>query len=96
MVFGRRAVVSLGELSRGEENCVMLGGHYYRWRNGVHFGVTSSLCSITSLTGREFFVGLSKRTNQRGAEILADTFKVGEGSFMPVSELLLNKYAWPH
>ncbi|XP_073499657.1 N(G),N(G)-dimethylarginine dimethylaminohydrolase 1 isoform X3 [Phyllobates terribilis] len=26
-------------------------------------------------TGREFFVGLSKRTNQRGAEILADTFK---------------------
>ncbi|XP_051788737.1 N(G),N(G)-dimethylarginine dimethylaminohydrolase 1 isoform X3 [Erpetoichthys calabaricus] len=27
-------------------------------------------------TGREFFVGLSKRTNQRGAEILADAFKV--------------------
>ncbi|XP_060058255.1 N(G),N(G)-dimethylarginine dimethylaminohydrolase 1 isoform X2 [Erinaceus europaeus] len=27
-------------------------------------------------TGREFFVGLSKRTNQRGAEILADTFKI--------------------
>uniref|UniRef100_S4RRS1 Uncharacterized protein n=1 Tax=Petromyzon marinus TaxID=7757 RepID=S4RRS1_PETMA len=26
-------------------------------------------------TGREFFVGLSKRTNQRGAEILADTFR---------------------
>ncbi|GLD75226.1 N(G),N(G)-dimethylarginine dimethylaminohydrolase 1 isoform X1 [Lates japonicus] len=26
-------------------------------------------------TGREFFVGLSKRTNQRGAEILADAFK---------------------
>ncbi|XP_067845921.1 N(G),N(G)-dimethylarginine dimethylaminohydrolase 1 [Heptranchias perlo] len=26
-------------------------------------------------TGREFFVGLSKRTNQRGAEILADVFK---------------------
>lgn len=37
-----------------------------------------SLCSITSFIGREFFVGLSKRTNQRGAEILADTFKVGE------------------
>jgi N-dimethylarginine dimethylaminohydrolase len=32
----------------------------------------------TSLIGREFFVGLSKRTNQRGAEILADTFKVGK------------------
>lgn len=30
------------------------------------------------VTGREFFVGLSKRTNQRGAEILADTFKVGK------------------
>ncbi|XP_047230428.1 N(G),N(G)-dimethylarginine dimethylaminohydrolase 1 isoform X2 [Girardinichthys multiradiatus] len=27
-------------------------------------------------TGREFFVGLSKRTNQRGAEILADAFKI--------------------
>lgn len=27
-------------------------------------------------SGREFFVGLSKRTNQRGAEILADAFKV--------------------
>ncbi|XP_041063524.1 N(G),N(G)-dimethylarginine dimethylaminohydrolase 1 isoform X1 [Carcharodon carcharias] len=26
-------------------------------------------------TGKEFFVGLSKRTNQRGAEILADVFK---------------------
>jgi dimethylargininase len=41
---------------------------------------------ITSVIGREFFVGLSKRTNQRGAEILADTFKVGEVSFMPGSE----------
>lgn len=30
------------------------------------------------IPGREFFVGLSKRTNQRGAEILADTFKVCE------------------
>ncbi|XP_067892690.1 N(G),N(G)-dimethylarginine dimethylaminohydrolase 1 [Heterodontus francisci] len=26
-------------------------------------------------TGKEFFVGLSKRTNQRGAEFLADVFK---------------------
>ncbi|XP_069795502.1 N(G),N(G)-dimethylarginine dimethylaminohydrolase 1 [Narcine bancroftii] len=26
-------------------------------------------------TGQEFFVGISKRTNQRGAEILADVFK---------------------
>ncbi|XP_038649547.1 N(G),N(G)-dimethylarginine dimethylaminohydrolase 1 [Scyliorhinus canicula] len=26
-------------------------------------------------TGKEFFVGLSQRTNQRGAEILADVFK---------------------
>ncbi|XP_066529461.1 N(G),N(G)-dimethylarginine dimethylaminohydrolase 1 isoform X2 [Hoplias malabaricus] len=26
-------------------------------------------------TGKEFFVGLSKRTNRRGAEILADAFK---------------------
>lgn len=31
---------------------------------------------LVSFTGREFFVGLSKRTNQRGAEILADAFKV--------------------
>lgn len=31
---------------------------------------------FSSFSGREFFVGLSKRTNQRGAEILADAFKV--------------------
>ncbi|KAL4634930.1 N(G),N(G)-dimethylarginine dimethylaminohydrolase 1 [Arapaima gigas] len=35
-------------------------------------------------TGREFFVGLSKRTNQRGAEILADTFKDYTVSTVPV------------
>lgn len=35
-------------------------------------------------TGREFFVGLSKRTNQRGAEILADTFKDYAVSTVPV------------
>lgn len=46
--------------------------------------VVSALCVyddgsllLVSFTGREFFVGLSKRTNQRGAEILADAFKVG-------------------
>ncbi|XP_054645330.1 N(G),N(G)-dimethylarginine dimethylaminohydrolase 1 isoform X1 [Dunckerocampus dactyliophorus] len=37
-------------------------------------------------TGREFFVGLSKRTNQRGAEILADAFKDYAVSTVPVSE----------
>ncbi|XP_026889042.2 N(G),N(G)-dimethylarginine dimethylaminohydrolase 1 isoform X2 [Electrophorus electricus] len=36
-------------------------------------------------TGAEFFVGLSKRTNQRGAEILADTFKDYAVSTVPVS-----------
>ncbi|XP_041790525.1 N(G),N(G)-dimethylarginine dimethylaminohydrolase 1 [Chelmon rostratus] len=35
-------------------------------------------------TGREFFVGLSKRTNQRGAEILADVFKDYAVSTVPV------------
>ncbi|XP_015210845.1 N(G),N(G)-dimethylarginine dimethylaminohydrolase 1 isoform X2 [Lepisosteus oculatus] len=35
-------------------------------------------------TGREFFVGLSRRTNQRGAEILADTFKDYAVSMVPV------------
>lgn len=35
-------------------------------------------------TGREFFVGLSKRTNQRGAEILADAFKDYAVSTVPV------------
>ncbi|XP_069497796.1 N(G),N(G)-dimethylarginine dimethylaminohydrolase 1 [Ambystoma mexicanum] len=35
-------------------------------------------------TGKEFFVGLSKRTNQRGAEILADTFKDYAVSTVPV------------
>lgn len=37
-------------------------------------------------TGREFFVGLSKRTNQRGAEILADAFKDFAVSTVPVLE----------
>ncbi|KAL1022764.1 hypothetical protein UPYG_G00031990 [Umbra pygmaea] len=36
-------------------------------------------------TGREFFVGLSKRTNQRGAEILADAFKDYAVSTVPVT-----------
>ncbi|XP_058494494.1 N(G),N(G)-dimethylarginine dimethylaminohydrolase 1 [Solea solea] len=35
-------------------------------------------------TGREFFVGLSSRTNQRGAEILADAFKDYAVSTVPV------------
>ncbi|OXB63288.1 hypothetical protein ASZ78_013738, partial [Callipepla squamata] len=39
-------------------------------------------------TGREFFVGLSKRTNQRGAEILADTFKDYAVSTVPVHDSL--------
>ncbi|XP_051947152.1 N(G),N(G)-dimethylarginine dimethylaminohydrolase 1-like [Xyrauchen texanus] len=39
-------------------------------------------------TGREFFVGLSKRTNQRGAEILADTFKDYAVSTIPVLDRL--------
>ncbi|XP_018417356.1 PREDICTED: N(G),N(G)-dimethylarginine dimethylaminohydrolase 1 isoform X1 [Nanorana parkeri] len=39
-------------------------------------------------TGREFFVGLSKRTNQRGAEILADTFKDYAVSTVPVYDNL--------
>uniref|UniRef100_A0A8B9H5X3 Dimethylarginine dimethylaminohydrolase 2 n=1 Tax=Astyanax mexicanus TaxID=7994 RepID=A0A8B9H5X3_ASTMX len=33
-------------------------------------------------TGREFFVGISKHTNHRGAEVLADTFRVSE-TFRP-------------
>ncbi|XP_034439150.1 N(G),N(G)-dimethylarginine dimethylaminohydrolase 1 isoform X1 [Hippoglossus hippoglossus] len=37
-------------------------------------------------TGREFFVGLSKRTNQRGAEILADAFKDYAVSTVPVQQ----------
>ncbi|XP_068600033.1 N(G),N(G)-dimethylarginine dimethylaminohydrolase 1 [Brachionichthys hirsutus] len=37
-------------------------------------------------TGQEFFVGLSKRTNQRGAEILADVFKDYAVSTVPVLE----------
>lgn len=27
-------------------------------------------------TGREFFIGISSHTNHRGAEVLADTFRV--------------------
>ncbi|XP_062871296.1 N(G),N(G)-dimethylarginine dimethylaminohydrolase 1 [Trichomycterus rosablanca] len=37
-------------------------------------------------TGQEFFVGLSKRTNQRGAEILANTFKDYAVSTVPVMD----------
>ncbi|XP_072295018.1 N(G),N(G)-dimethylarginine dimethylaminohydrolase 1 [Eucyclogobius newberryi] len=37
-------------------------------------------------TGQEFFVGLSKRTNQRGAEILADAFKDYAVSTVSVTE----------
>lgn len=39
-------------------------------------------------TGQEFFVGLSKRTNQRGAEILAETFKDYAVSTVPVTDSL--------
>ena len=43
-------------------------------------GLQKKSCNCFALhffiPGREFFVGLSRRTNQRGAEILADTFKV--------------------
>lgn len=39
-------------------------------------------------TGQEFFVGLSKRTNQRGAEILADAFKDYAVSTVPVTGAL--------
>lgn len=35
-------------------------------------------------TGREFFVGISKHTNHRGAEVLADTFKDFAVSTVPV------------
>lgn len=66
------------------KNCVMLQAHYLQIKKQCAVtGATHSLWFMSFITGREFFVGLSKRTNQRGAEILADTFKVGEGSFMP-------------
>ncbi|CAO2610015.1 N(G),N(G)-dimethylarginine dimethylaminohydrolase 1 [Lemmus lemmus] len=39
-------------------------------------------------TGREFSVGLSERTNQLGAEILADTFKNYSVSTVPVASSL--------
>uniref|UniRef100_A0A3B1IXA1 DDAH family member 2, ADMA-independent n=1 Tax=Astyanax mexicanus TaxID=7994 RepID=A0A3B1IXA1_ASTMX len=35
-------------------------------------------------TGREFFVGISKHTNHRGAEVLADTFRDFAVSTVPV------------
>ncbi|XP_011353879.2 N(G),N(G)-dimethylarginine dimethylaminohydrolase 1 [Pteropus vampyrus] len=45
-------------------------------------------CLTFLFTCREFFVGLSKRTNQRGAEILADTFKDYAVSTVPVADVL--------
>lgn len=38
-------------------------------------------------TGREFFVGISSHTNRRGAEVLADTFRV-RGSRLPKEKLV--------
>ena len=44
----------------------------------THCGSQTSTASLGS--GREFFVGLSKWTNHRGAEIVADTFRVRSGT----------------
>lgn len=44
----------------------------------THSGSQTSAASLGS--GREFFVGLSKWTNHRGAEIVADTFRVRSGT----------------
>ena len=40
-------------------------------------------------TGREFFVGISDHTNYRGAEVLADTFRVSRG-------VRGRMYGWTH
>lgn len=51
-------------------------------------------------TGKEFFVGLSAHTNQRGAEVLADTFKVrlgwgsGEGGEVFVLSYFFPSLSW--
>ncbi|KAF7236227.1 N(G),N(G)-dimethylarginine dimethylaminohydrolase 1 [Varanus komodoensis] len=48
------------------------------------------VCFIFSmpLTGREFFVGISKWTNHRGAEMVADTFRDFAVSTVPISGTL--------
>lgn len=40
------------------------------------FGGATLEGSDILFTGREFFVGISSHTNRRGAEVLADTFRV--------------------
>ncbi|XP_016359869.1 N(G),N(G)-dimethylarginine dimethylaminohydrolase 1 [Sinocyclocheilus anshuiensis] len=47
-----------------------------------------NIVEMTEKSGREFFVGLSKRTNQRGAEILADAFKDYAVSTVPIQDRL--------
>lgn len=49
-------------------------GIFFRWLKNPKCCNCFTLYFL--ILGREFFVGLSRRTNQRGAEILADTFKV--------------------
>ncbi|XP_028819864.1 N(G),N(G)-dimethylarginine dimethylaminohydrolase 2 [Denticeps clupeoides] len=54
---------------------------------GAEEGVTGGATlegSDVLFTGREFFVGISKHTNHRGAEVLADTFRDFAVSTVPV------------
>lgn len=52
-----------------------------RPRRALFPAQSRSQTSAASLgSGREFFVGLSKWTNHRGAEIVADTFRVRSGT----------------
>uniref|UniRef100_A0A8B9H356 Dimethylarginine dimethylaminohydrolase 1 n=1 Tax=Astyanax mexicanus TaxID=7994 RepID=A0A8B9H356_ASTMX len=50
--------------------------------------VTATLDAGTPVVATPFFVGLSKRTNRRGAEILADTFQDYAVSTVPVLDTL--------
>lgn len=71
--------------------------------NGESGGATLEGSDIL-FTGREFFVGISSHTNRRGAEVLADTFKVGgmtgrcscDSSLTLISKLWLPKGAGGH
>lgn len=51
-------------------------------------GATLEGCDVL-FTGREFFVGISSHTNHRGAEVLANTFKVTELENYSVIKLVI-------
>lgn len=89
VVCGSTALITRpGAPSRRSETVAMKGALTELGLNIVEMNDESATMDGGDVlfTGKEFFVGLSKRTNQRGAEILANTFKDYAVSTIPVEE----------